>query len=132
MTYLKGVTPTVGRAMVVNCTQLATYSQAKFYYKKYLGFKEGTLLHFASSLTAGFIYSLASLPLDNAKTRMQKSGKGSEYTGMFKTMYIIARREGFIRLWNGFTMYFMRCGGHTITMFIAMEQYRNLYRKYIA
>ena len=131
MTYFRGVTPTVGRAMVVNCTQLATYSQSKFWYKKYLNMKEGILLHFASSLTAGFIYSLASLPLDNAKTRMQNSSAGSQYSSLFRTLGLIARNEGTLCLWNGFMMYFTRCGGHTIAMFIAMEQYRKLYLKYI-
>lgn len=69
MTYFRGVTPTVTRAMVVNCTQLATYSQSKYYYEKYLNIT-GFSNYLASSLTAGFIYSVASLPLDNAKTRM--------------------------------------------------------------
>jgi hypothetical protein len=38
---------------------------------KSAGMQEGTALHLTSSLIAGFVYSVASLPLDTAKTRMQ-------------------------------------------------------------
>ncbi len=68
LTYWRGATPTVARAMVVSATQLGTYDQAKSSLKA-VGMQEGASLHLASSLIAGFVYSAASLPLDTAKTR---------------------------------------------------------------
>ena len=83
--------------------------------------------YLASSLTAGFVYSCASLPIDNAKTRMQKSVEGSEYSSLVQTLKIIAKREGLTKWWNGFGMYFCRCAGHTIFMFMFLEQYKKMY-----
>ena len=65
----RGVVPTVTRGAVVSMTQLATYDQAK---EMLLGYgivkKEGTFLHLSASVCSGFIYCLASLPLDITKT----------------------------------------------------------------
>ena len=124
--YFRGVTPTVTRAMVVNMTQLGSYSQAKYYYEKYLKLT-GFANYLAASLTAGFIYSSASLPVDNAKTRMQKSEIGSEYSSLTRTLKLVAQREGLFKLWNGFPMYFCRCAGHTIFMMLFLEQYKKMY-----
>ena len=46
------------------------YRQAKVSFHQ-MGLPDGPGLHLLSSLTAGLVYSLASLPLDTAKTRMQ-------------------------------------------------------------
>ena len=67
--YMAGVGPTVVRAMVVNMLQVGGYDVAKKEYSK-LGISD-TPLHISSALTAGFVYSAATLPIDTAKTRMQ-------------------------------------------------------------
>ena len=33
--------------------------------------------------------------------------------------------------WNGFAPYYGRCGGHTVTMFIFVDQIRTFYRKFV-
>ena len=53
-------------------------------------------------------------------------------SGFFKpgaTVAAIARAEGALALWNGFLPYYGRCGGHTVAMFIAVEELRAFYRK---
>ena len=117
--------------MVVSSTQLATYDQAKQVYSKFL--REGVGLHFASSLTSGFVYCLASLPLDTAKTRMQNQktatpGNKLMYTSIPQTCMKIASENGVASLWKGFGPYFLRGGGHTIFMFLFLEQYRKLWK----
>jgi len=94
-------------------------TQAKSSFRS-LGMQDGTPLHLLSSLTAGFVYSLASLPLDTAKTRMQtqKGHHGLEYTSTGQTILKIARDEGPLRLWKGFSAYFLRGGGHTVAMLL--------------
>lgn len=54
LTLWRGCIPTMGRAMVVNAAQLASYSQAKQYLIQ-KGFKEGIPLHFVASMMSGFI-----------------------------------------------------------------------------
>ena len=135
LTYWRGATPTVSRAIVVSVTQLATYDQFKSILKQQAGFVEGLPLHFSASLLSGLVYSFASLPLDTAKTRMQNQrpvdGK-LLYTSTLQTMAGIAREEGLSSLWKGFTAYFARGGGHTIGMFIFLEKYRVLVEQYYA
>jgi len=58
---------------------------------------------------------------------MQKSEAGSEYSSLIKTLKLIAKREGILKCWNGFAMYFARCGGHTIGMMMFLEQYKKMY-----
>jgi solute carrier family 25 oxoglutarate transporter 11 len=46
------------------------------------------------------------------------------YTSMMQCVTVIAKAEGVASLWNGFLPYFARCGGHTVTMFLFLEQYK--------
>lgn len=69
LTLWRGCIPTMGRAMVVNAAQLATYSQAKQYLVDSIGLSDGIFLHFNASMISGFVTTAASLPVDIAKTR---------------------------------------------------------------
>jgi len=118
--------------MVVSATQLATYDQAKEVLAESAGMS-GVSLHLSSSLVSGFVYCFASLPMDICKTRMQNqridpaTGK-LPYTSIPQALVKIPRQEGVLALWKGFAPYFCRGGGHTIGMFVFVEQYRNLFR----
>jgi solute carrier family 25 (mitochondrial oxoglutarate transporter), member 11 len=129
-TLWRGVVPTVTRGAVVSMTQLATYDQAKEMLLDYKIINEnGTLLHLSSAVCSGFIYCLASLPLDITKTRMQNQlplPDGSlKYTSVGNALLKIPRNEGLFALWKGFPAYFARGGGHTIFMFLFVEKYRS-------
>ena len=91
---------------------------------------DGVPLHISSALTAGFVYSAATLPLDTAKTRMQNQAKRPDgtmaYRSLPQTLGKIAAAEGPLSLMNGFGPYFTRCGGHTVFMFLFMEQYKKI------
>lgn len=69
LTLWRGAIPTMGRAMVVNAAQLASYSQAKEALLSTGYFKEDILLHFCGSMISGLITTAASMPVDIAKTR---------------------------------------------------------------
>ena len=66
---------------------------AKTAYAEHLGIS-GVPLHCSASLTAGFVYSVATLPLDTAKTRMQNQAPGPDgklpYTSLPQTLGKIA------------------------------------------
>jgi len=125
--YFAGVVPTMVRAMVVNMLQVGGYDVAKSTYSPYV---DGVPLHICSALTSGFVYSAATLPIDTAKTRMQNQRPLADgtvmYTSLTQTLSKIANSEGVASLWNGFGPYFGRCGGHTVFMFLFMEQYKKV------
>lgn len=134
LTLWRGCIPTVGRAMVVNAAQLASYSQAK---QMLLGtgyFRDGLFLHFVASMISGLITTAASMPVDIAKTRIQNmkmiDGK-PEYSGALDVLGKVIRKEGFFSLWKGFTPYYARLGPHTVLTFIFLEQMNKAYSKYV-
>lgn len=122
-TLWRGASPTVARAMVVNCVQLGVYDSAKDTYTANTGLR-GVPLHLAASITSGFCYSVASLPIDLAKSKMQNqpSQPNLKYTSIPQTLVVTAKADGIVALWSGFVPYFARCGGHTVAMFLCLEQ----------
>ncbi|KAG8296961.1 hypothetical protein J6590_045803 [Homalodisca vitripennis] len=130
----RGAIPTMGRAMVVNAAQLASYSQAKQLLMSTGYFKENIFLHFCSSMISGLITTAASMPVDIAKTRIQNmkmiNGK-PEYTGAVDVLTKVVKNEGFFALWKGFTPYYARLGPHTVLTFIFLEQLNTSYNKYV-
>ncbi|XP_050435831.1 mitochondrial 2-oxoglutarate/malate carrier protein-like [Adelges cooleyi] len=130
-TWWRGCIATMGRAAVVNMAQLASYSQAKELYLNSGYFKDNIVLHFASSMTSGAITTVASLPVDIAKTRIQsmKIINGvPEYSGTINAMAMVVKNEGFFNLWKGIVPYFARIGPHTVLTFIFLEQINQAYK----
>eukprot|EP00177_Eucheuma_denticulatum_P001730 GFKZ01003101.1.p1 GENE.GFKZ01003101.1~~GFKZ01003101.1.p1 ORF type:complete len:348 (+),score=34.38 GFKZ01003101.1:134-1045(+) len=124
-TLWRGTMPTVGRAMVLNVAQLATYDQAKEMILETGVVGDNIGAHAMASTCSGFIATAVSIPLDSAKTRVQnmKVVNGvPEYTGMIDALRKTAAKDGFLSLWRGFTPYFLRLGPHTILTFICLEQ----------
>ena len=52
-------------------------------------------------------------------------------TGTLQTVRKVAMTDGALALWNGFLPYYGRCGGHTVTMFVAVDQIRAFYQKVV-
>lgn len=134
-TLWRGTIPTMGRAMVVNAAQLASYSQAKQYLLSSGKIPEGILLHFVASMFSGLITTIASMPVDIAKTRIQNmktlpNGK-PEYRGTVDVLTKVVRHEGLFALWKGFTPYYCRLGPHTVLTFIFLEQMNKAYNQYV-
>merc|ERR1712204_8239 len=119
--FYRGVQPFAMRAMLVGGTQVATYDQFKMTYADF-GIS-GIANQFCSSMSAGLIYSIVTMPFETAKNRMafQKPDpitKEMPYRGTMQTIGKIAAADGVLSLWWGFLPYYGRCGGHTVTMFI--------------
>lgn len=129
-TLWRGTMPTVGRAMVLNIAQLATYDQAKETILATGKVGDNVGAHIMASSFSGFVATAVSIPLDSAKTRVQnmKVVNGvPEYRGMMDAMAKTVRKDGFLSLWKGFTPYFLRLGPHTILTFICLEQMKKAY-----
>lgn len=130
LTLWRGTGPTVGRAMVLNMAQLATYDQAKEVIRATGIVGDNVGLHIMASTFSGFIATAVSIPLDNAKTKMQsmKVLNGvPEYAGMMDALRKTVARDGVFSLWRGFTPYFLRLGPHTVLTFLCLEQLRGAY-----
>lgn len=134
LTLWRGAVPTMGRAMVVNAAQLASYSQAKKSLMNTGFFSENIVLHFWASMISGLITTAASMPVDIAKTRLQNmkivDGK-PEYKGAVDVLGRVVRNEGFLALWKGFTPYYARIGPHTVLTFIFLEQMNKFYKRVV-
>lgn len=131
-TLWRGCAPTVGRAVVLNCAQLASYSQFKDSFKTSLGMQDGIGLHFCASMCSGFISTVASMPVDIVKTRVQNmkiiDGK-PEFKGAMDCFAKLVRNEGVLALWSGFLPYYFRLGPHTVLTFIILEQLNAAYKR---
>lgn len=68
-TLFRGAVPTMGRAMVVNAAQLATYSQAKQFLINTWKMNDNIFCHFSASMLSGLVTTIFSMPVDIAKTR---------------------------------------------------------------
>jgi len=127
-----GAAPTVARGAVVSMSQISTYDHCKTMLKS-SGMKDGVPTHLTASTISAIIYCTASLPLDITKTRMQNQRPlpdGSmPYKSMLHALVQIPRSEGVLALWRGYIPYFARGGGHTITMFLFVEQYKKMFAK---
>ncbi|XP_049876410.1 mitochondrial 2-oxoglutarate/malate carrier protein-like [Pectinophora gossypiella] len=121
----RGATPTVARAMVVNAAQLGTYSQAREMFQVYIA--DGVFLHFCASMVSGLITTIASMPVDIIKTKIQSAAKGQN---QIEVVTSLIRNEGVLALWKGFLPYYARLGPHTVLTFIFLEQLNSAYLKY--
>lgn len=129
-TLWRGTLPTVGRAMVLNIAQLATYDQAKETILATGMVGDNIGAHALASTCSGFIATAVSIPLDSAKTRVQNMRVVNgvpEYTGMIDALRKTAANDGVLSLWRGFTPYFLRLGPHTIITFVCLEQLKSAY-----
>ncbi|KAG5333566.1 M2OM protein, partial [Acromyrmex heyeri] len=128
----RGAVATMGRAVIVNISQLATYSQVKHMIATRMNVKEGLGLHFGASMISGFVTAFNSMPFDIAKTRIQNLKTTGKPPGMVSIIISIVKNEGVMNLWKGFWPTYCRIGPHTVITLVINEQLMDLYRIYIS
>ena len=128
-TFFSGSSAFVNRAMLVGAVQVGTYDQFRSSYARYgISYSSASNV-FCAAMSSGLLYSLITMPFESAKNRMafQKPVNGVLiYKGSIQTIQLVAKTDGILSLWNGFLPYYMRCGGHTIVMFMCMEWLRKI------
>ena len=131
--FWRGSGPFVMRAMMVGVFQVATLDQFKDMYVSWLGQKRDSIPNvFSAAMTSGLIYSLATMPLEASKNRMASQKRDPitgklPYTSTLQTLRKVSAEKGFLALYNGFFPYYLRCGGHTVSMFILVQMLRDFY-----
>jgi solute carrier family 25 oxoglutarate transporter 11 len=128
MSMWKGCGPTVTRAVILNAAQLGVYSQAKQLVTTYTKIPDGIPTHLTASMAAGFVATAVSIPVDLAKTTLQAQKPlpdGTlEYKGSADVLVKTVQKHGVLRLWRGFSPYFLRLGPHTVITFLTLEQFK--------
>jgi solute carrier family 25 (mitochondrial oxoglutarate transporter), member 11 len=136
--FWRGSGPFVTRAMMVGVFQVATLDQFKVLFCNLLGQEKDSLTNvFSSAMSSGLIYSVATMPLEASKNRMASQKKDPvtgklPYTGTLQTLRLITKKEGFMAFYKGFFPYYVRCGGHTVSMFIFVQLLRDFYTTTLA
>ncbi|XP_003745435.1 mitochondrial 2-oxoglutarate/malate carrier protein [Galendromus occidentalis] len=130
LTLWRGCGPTMGRAVIVNGAQLASYSQAKEFLLSREIVADNIGCHTAAAMISGLVTTAVSMPVDIAKTRIQNmktiDGK-PQYTGALDVLSKVIKTEGIFALWKGFLPYYARLGPHTVLTFIFLEQMNSAY-----
>ncbi|KAK9703483.1 hypothetical protein K7432_010695 [Basidiobolus ranarum] len=122
----RGVGPTTQRAVLLTASQLASYDQSKqiLIGLNYRG--DSVYTHFLASFMAGFMCALTTSPIDLIKSRLMLQKDKNKYTGTWDCMFKTIKYEGFLGLYRGFMLNWLRMGPHTIVTFIVFEELRKL------
>ena len=118
----KGATPNIGRAVLVNLGELATYDQAKQTIQKTLQIPDTTPLHVMSSICSGFVASACCTPADVIKSRMMQSN--SPYKGIGDCIYKTVTEEGIVSLYKGFYPIWFRLAPWQLIFWVSYERLR--------
>jgi len=118
----------VMRVMVGSAAQLSSYESCKRLIKKHGGFEDGAALHLASALGSGLVVTTAMNPFDVVSTRLytQQVGENANYRsgwrGPVDCITKIAKVEGLMGFYKGWSAHYMRLGPHTVFTFMFLEQ----------
>ncbi|KEF52778.1 uncharacterized protein A1O9_11195, partial [Exophiala aquamarina CBS 119918] len=125
-TFTRGLGPNVVRSVIMNVSQIATYSAAKrgLLANQSLGLQDGMPTHFLASLLAGTVATTACAPADVLKSRVQNAVTidGS----VTKIIVESFRNEGPQFLMRGWTPAWLRLAPNTVLTFIFIEQLQKL------
>ena len=155
----RGSSPTVARAMVLNMAMLATADQTKEVRTShipmkqtrvsrhiidvccvvqmlapYLGGEKARSNLIISSIISGVAASVASLPFDMVKTRLQKMRANPDgsmpYKGFIDCARQVAVKEGPAAFYKGLSTYIVRISPHVIITLITLD-YLNMLVDYV-
>jgi solute carrier family 25 (mitochondrial oxoglutarate transporter), member 11 len=118
---------------------LACYDQAKEIVAALLGDpltdgKPSLPTQLGASATAGFTAALFSLPFDLIKSRLmaQKPNPVTgelPYKGVMDCAMQIAKKEGPIGFFTGFSAYYGRCAPHAMIILLSIESITKMYKE---
>ncbi|KAI1629381.1 mitochondrial dicarboxylate transporter [Exophiala viscosa] len=128
-TFTRGLGPNVVRSIIMNVSQIATYSAAKreLLSNPSLGLKDGMPTHFLASLLAGTVATTACAPADVLKSRVQNAVVVDGVRPSVRRIIVDSfRNEGPRFLMKGWTPAWLRLAPNTVLTFIFIEQLQKL------
>lgn len=128
--YFRGLGPNIVRSVLMNVSQIATYSVAKrqLLGLKHLGFKDDIRTHIMASFVAGTVATTVCAPADVVKSRLQNASKEQGARRVSAVQYVIATvgKEGPRFLMKGWTPAWLRLAPNTVLTFVFMEKLKTL------
>ncbi|XP_043064990.1 mitochondrial 2-oxoglutarate/malate carrier protein-like [Drosophila ficusphila] len=124
----RGCMPNMGRSMVVYMLQFGVYSKSWRVSSEY--FSGRLPRQISSAMLTSVVTTMASMPLDMAKTRIQQQMTG-EYKDTFDVLMKVSKSEGIFALWKGFTPHLLRRGLHIVFAGIFFDQLTKAYKRYV-
>eukprot|EP00538_Stauroneis_constricta_P001016 CAMPEP_0119561230 /NCGR_PEP_ID=MMETSP1352-20130426/17069_1 /TAXON_ID=265584 /ORGANISM="Stauroneis constricta, Strain CCMP1120" /LENGTH=312 /DNA_ID=CAMNT_0007609393 /DNA_START=58 /DNA_END=996 /DNA_ORIENTATION=- len=134
----KGLAPNILRGMSMNVGMMACYDQAKEVVASLLNdpMTDGPSLptRLGASATAGFTAALFSLPFDLIKSRLMAMKPDPvtgemPYKGILDCATKIARNEGVLGFFGGFSAYYGRCAPHAMIILLSIESITAFYKQ---
>ncbi|KAL9957443.1 hypothetical protein ACROYT_G039077 [Oculina patagonica] len=123
--WMKGVTMTSTRALLMTVAQVACYDQAKQLLLASGFFTDNIITHFTASFIAGTIATGITQPFDVMKTRLMEAKPG-QYKSVPHCILHTAKL-GPMGFYKGFIPAWVRLAPHTIITWIFLEQLRLLF-----
>lgn len=132
-TLWRGCSPTIVRAMCLNMAQFGTYTQVKQILLENYNAPDNFLTHIQAATCGGVMASIASLPADNIKSKIQNMSADPKTGEMpFKSpidcLVKSVKNNGVTSLWKGLPAYVTRISPHAILVLIIMEQLTGVYK----
>ncbi|KAF8610071.1 dicarboxylic acid transporter [Ceratobasidium sp. AG-I] len=122
----RGLSANVTRAVLMNCSQLASYDffKSMILHSTYVDVKDGIVLHASCSVMSGLVATTICSPADVIKSRVMQSADNASMLDVVKTSL---RTEGVRFLFKGWTPAFVRLAPNTVLLFVFLEQLKKLY-----
>jgi solute carrier family 25 oxoglutarate transporter 11 len=142
--FYRGVGPLMQRTFVVGVAQVGFYKQTHAVISGMNDRRQlpmtpwtGQTIVMVTSIITGLFYSLATLPLEQARVRMsaqagKSGGAALKYRNSVQTVSLIIKEEGFRSMFSFFTPYAVRCTSHTIISFNIIHLLQGQYKKFFA
>ncbi len=133
----KGLTPNILRGISMNVGMMACYDQAKEMIQIFTKDPDPKVpslnTKLGSAAAAGFCCAFFSLPFDMVKSRLMNQKVDVEtgkfpYKGVLDCGVKIARHEGVLAFWRGFSAYYFRCAPHAMVILLSIESVTHAYR----
>jgi dicarboxylate transporter 10 len=125
--YFRGLGPNVIRSVLMNISQIATYTEAKrrLLANPQMGFKDDVKTHIVASCIAGTVATTVCAPADVLKSRFQNS-RGDHGTSIIRYTMQTIRTQGPGFLMKGWTPAWLRLAPNTVLTFVFLEQLKKL------
>ncbi|XP_031563351.1 mitochondrial dicarboxylate carrier-like [Actinia tenebrosa] len=123
--WMRGVSMTSTRALLMTVAQVACYDQTKQILLSTRYFNENIITHFTASFIAGTIATGLTQPFDVMKTRLMEARPGQYKTALHCVYY--TAKLGPMGFYKGFIPAWVRLAPHTIITWIFLEQLRRFF-----
>jgi len=123
----RGASPTVVRAVLLNMGMLAVGDELKQQFSQSLPAPYALVL---SSVIAGLVCAVVSLPADLIKTRLQSQKSGGEFSGMRHCAIDTWKKEGPSGFFRGLVPYCVRIAPHGVITLILTPYFASILAQY--